>query len=299
MMNRRSFNRALMALPLLTTHASLVDAQSHQTNMGKPSVPAIGMGTWITFDQQPDRVDLSLYVDILNAFFAGGGRMIDSSPMYGAAQQLLGQVLPKATGHEALFAATKVWIPGKQMGIDQMRQSIKLWGLKQMDLMYVHNMVDWQTHLPTLNQWQAEGLIKYTGVTTSHGRRHSELIAMLKQHPVDYVQFSYNLNDREVEDYLLPLAQERGIQVVINRPFQTGGLFTRVRNKPLPAWASDIQCQNWAQFFLKFVISHPAVACAIPATSQVSHMRENMQAMQGDLPDADMRQEMIKYYQSL
>ncbi len=296
MLNRRSFNRALLTLPLLTSQVSRAAARKTAVS---PGMPAIGMGTWITFDQQPQRVDLSLYVDILNAFFAAGGRMIDSSPMYGSAQQLLGQVLPKAQGHENLFAATKVWIPGKQMGIEQMHQSIKLWGLEQMDLMYVHNMMDWRTHLPTLNQWRSEGLIKHTGVTTSHGRRHSELIAMLKAHPVDYVQFSYNINDREVEDRLLPLALDLGIKVVINRPFQTGGLFTRVRNKPLPSWASDIQCQSWAQFFLKFVIAHPAVSCAIPATSQVAHMQENMQAMQGDLPDAAMRQEMVKYYRSL
>ena len=165
--------------------------------------------------------------------------------------------------------------------------------------MHVHNMLDWQTQLATLNQWKEQGIIKYTGITTSHGRRHQELIKMLKARPVDFVQFTYNINDREAEQYLLPLAQDLGVAVVINRPFQTGGLFTRVRNQALPIWANEIQCKNWAQFFLKFIISHPAVTCAIPATSQVKHMQQNMQAMQGDLPDQKMRLEMVKYFRSV
>ncbi len=296
MLKRRSFIQALLALSV--SQQALANSLKTIHNRKQP-MPAIGMGTWITFDQNPQTADLSRYVAILEAFFAGGGRMIDSSPMYGSAQQLLGTVLPMAAGREALFSATKVWIPGKQLGIDQMQQSIELWGQNTMDLMYVHNLLDWQSHLPTLNQWKAEGKINYTGVTTSHGRRHTELIGLLKKHPMDFVQFTYNINDREVENYLLPLAQEKGVSVVINRPFQTGGLFTRVNSKPLPPWAEEIQCKTWAQFLLKFVISHPAVTCAIPATSQVKHMHENMQALQGELPGPQMRQEMIKYYQSI
>ncbi len=263
------------------------------------SIPAVGMGTWITFDHSPERINLNKYVAILEAFFAGGGQLIDSSPMYGNAQQLLGAVLPQVNKAKSLFAATKVWIPGQRMGIEQMNQSIKLWGLDHMDLMQVHNLLDWQQHLTTLNQWKAEGKIKYTGVTTSHGRRHSELIDLIRSHRIDFVQFTYNIQDREAENYLLPLAQDRGVAVIINRPFQTGGLFTRVAGKQLPDWASEIGCDSWAQFFLKFVISHPAVTCAIPATSQLTHMQENMQSLIGQVPDQAMRAEMSDYFNAI
>lgn len=282
-------------MPLLAGFG--VQAKSQVINSGShiSQIPKIGMGTWITFDQNPSRINLNKYIEILNAFFAGGGRMIDSSPMYGSAQQLLGEVLPK-TNSQALFAATKVWTPGRQLGIEQMNQSIKLWGLEHMDLMYVHNLMDWESHLPTLRKWKKQGKIKYYGVTTSHGRRHTELESIIKKEPLDFIQLTYNIHDREAERRLLPLAAERGVKVVINRPFQAGALFTRVGNKSLPDWSIDIQCHNWAQFFLKFIISHPAVTCAIPATSQVSHMRENMLALNGDLPDEKMRSEMIAYF---
>ncbi|TDR23599.1 aldo/keto reductase [Marinicella litoralis] len=303
MLSRRTLNTLLLTWAGLNVTQNFANG-SQVINKTIPSshttIPAIGMGTWITFDvNQANKQQLDHLIAVLHAFFKGGGRMIDSSPMYGFAQQVLGQILPLVQGKEQLFSATKVWTMGQQNGIAQMHESMKLWGLDQIDLMYVHNMLDWQTQIKTLNDWKQQGLIKYTGITTSHGRRHQALIAMLKSTPVDFVQFSYNISDREAENYLLPLAQDLGVAVVINRPFQTGGLFTRVRNQPLPEWSKDIQCENWAQFFLKFVISHPAVTCAIPATSQVQHMQQNMQALQGDLPDQAMRLEMIKYHESV
>lgn len=294
-LNRRQLNQILLSIPLLTSKIGIAANNAVSQKFSSQNIPKIGMGTWITFDKDPKQVQLTKYIEILNEFFASGGRMIDSSPMYGSAQQLLGAVLPQVSS-EHLFAATKVWIPGKQMGIEQMNQSIELWGLTHMDLMFVHNLLDWRTHLTTLKDWRQSGKLSYIGVTTSHGRRHDELIKIMKSEPIDFVQFTYNINDREAEDVLLPLAADKGVKVVINRPFQTGGLFSRVNNKPLPEWAKAIQCENWAQFFLKFIISHPAVTCAIPATSQVSHMRENMQALKGDLPDEKMRTEMIKYF---
>jgi diketogulonate reductase-like aldo/keto reductase len=302
MPSRRTVNKMLLAMgaiSLSNSQAASLKLIHKALPKSIHSIPAIGMGTWITFDVNPDRIKLDKYIAILEAFFKGGGRLIDSSPMYGFAQQLLGQTLPKAQGHEHLFSATKVWTMGKDNGTEQMRQSMQLWGLPTIDLMFIHNMLDWQTHLKTLNLWKAEGKIKYTGITTSHGRRHSALIDMLKNNPVDFVQFSYNIQDREAEQYLLPLAQDLGIAVVINRPFQTGGLFTRVQGKPLPDWAAEIGCNNWAQYFLKFVISHPAVTCAIPATSQVEHMEQNMHALQGNLPDSAMRKEMVRYFESI
>lgn len=302
MITRRTINKMMLAVAGLSTSSSrlfaadLISQTKHQSTV---KLPAIGMGTWITFDVNPANNNLNNHIALLDAFFAGGGQMIDSSPMYGFAQQVLGLTLPDVIGNNRLFSATKVWTMGQQNGILQMQESMKLWGLEQLDLMYIHNMLDWKSHLPTLNQWKAAGLIKHTGITTSHGRRHQDLIEMLKKNPVDFVQLSYNINNREAERYLLPLAQDLGIQVVINRPFQGGGLFSRVRNQPLPDWSQEIQCDHWAQFFLKFVISHPAITCAIPATSQVSHMQQNMQAMKGDLPDQAMRLEMIKYFQSV
>lgn len=302
MISRRTMSKMLLALSALQCSKShAINSPFHQKPVlnSEKTVPAIGMGTWITFDVNHMNNRLDNQMAVLDAFFEGGGQLIDSSPMYGFAQQVLGLVLPKTQGMESLFSATKVWTMGQQNGVAQMRESMKLWGMKQIDLMQVHNMLDWETHLPTLNQWKKEGLIKYTGITTSHGRRHQELIKMLKTNPVDFVQFSYNINDREADNYLLPLAQDLGIGVVINRPFQAGGLFSRVNQAMLPDWAKDIQCENWAQFFLKFIVSHPAVTCAIPATSQVKHMKQNMQALNGDLPDQAMRSAMIKYFESI
>ena len=298
-MNRRRFNQSMLGLPWLLNSALSAGQTAALRSDSKTAVSPVGMGTWITFDHQLQDINRGRYIDILEGFFAAGGQMIDSSPMYGHAQQLLGQLLPDVRGAERLFSATKVWTMGRQMGVSQMRESMRLWGRDSIDLMYVHNLLDWQTHLPTLRRWKDEGLVAQLGVTTSHGRRHRELIEIMRREPLDYVQFSYNIHDREAEQYLLPLAMERGIRVVINRPFQTGGLFTRIAGQSLPDWANDIQCQNWAQFFLKFIISHPAVDCAIPATSQLVHMQQNMQAAKGDLPDQQMRDEMVRYWSRL
>ncbi|WP_223787583.1 aldo/keto reductase [Marinicella meishanensis] len=305
MLNRRTVLQRLAALglaintPLLSANNQPSPGLLKTIPKTGAAIPAIGMGTWITFDHNPAHTELTRYQQILQAFFAGGGRLIDSSPMYGFAQKLLGAVLPQVAGADSLFAATKVWTRGQAMGQVQMQESLNLWGLESMALMQIHNMLDWQAHLPTLQQWQAEGRIQYTGITTSHGRRHRELVSMLQQYPVDFVQFTYNMHDREAEQELLPLADDLGVAVIINRPFQTGGLFARVRGRALPDWSKDLGCHTWAQFFLKFVISHPAVTCAIPATSQVQHMQENMQAMQGPIPDSTMRQAMLKYYQRI
>ena len=199
----------------------------------------------------------------------------------------------------ALFAATKVWIYGQWLGVRQMETARELWGVPRFDLMQIHNMLDWKSHLETLKAWKAGGRIRYIGITTSHGRRHEEMERALAKEPFDFVQFTYNLADREVEQRLLPLAAERGIAVIINRPFRGGSLFGKVRGKPLPAWAQEFGCTNWAQFFLKFIVSHPAVTCVIPATSRVTHMLENMGAGFGLLPDAATRQRMLAYFEKL
>jgi len=263
-------------------------------------LPVIGMGSWLTFDVAPDSLERQQRCEVLRAFFSDGGALLDSSPMYGRAEAVIGECLATLQGTASLFAATKVWTWGRRVGIDQMEHSRRLWGVKRFDLMQIHNMLDWETHLETLKAMKAEGKIRYIGITTSHGRRHAELERVLAAEAAfDFVQLTYNLIDREAEQRLLPLAAERGIAVIINRPFRGGHLFNRVQGKPLPTWTGAIGCKNWAQFMLKFIISHPAVTCAIPATSQVAHMRENMGAAYGGLPDAAMRQRMIRTFESL
>lgn len=259
-------------------------------------LPVIGMGSWITFDVGDDPEARAIRIQVLQAFFAHGGAVIDSSPMYGSSEKVIGYCLKHIRNKEALFAATKVWMLGKWLGVKQMEASQRLWGVNRFDLMQIHNMLDWETHLETLKEWKSEGRIRYIGITTSHGRRHEALEKAMNSAPFDFVQFTYNILDREAEQRLLPLAAERRMAVIVNRPFQGGALFGKVRGKPLPAWAAEFDCQNWAQFFLKFVVSHPAVTCAIPATSRVNHMVENMGAGFGRLPDARTRQRMIRFF---
>jgi len=263
-------------------------------------IPAIGMGSWLTFAVGDDEEQKRQRIKVLKTFFAQGGAVIDSSPMYGTSEEVIGYCLKQLEYPKQLFAATKVWTTGWQQGIRQMKHSQALWGVNRFDLMQIHNLLDYETHIETLKHWKAEGRIRYIGVTTSHGRRHDDLIKIMKSEPaLDFVQFTYNIEDREAEQYLLPLTQEKQLAVIINRPFQRAGLFDRVRGKPLPDWAAEIDVYNWAQFFLKFIISHPAVSVAIPATSRVDHMLENMGAMQGKLPDAKIRSEMASYFNKL
>ncbi|OGT83729.1 MAG: aldo/keto reductase [Gammaproteobacteria bacterium RIFCSPLOWO2_02_FULL_61_13] len=255
-------------------------------------LPAIGMGTWITFQVGDDPQALAERREILRTFLERGGAMLDSSPMYGRAEAVLGQCLRELHFPANPFRATKVWILGRRFGINQMAHSEQLWGEGGFELMQVHNLLDWDAHLPTLREWKAAGRIRYLGVTTSHGRRHEELEQIMRTEELDFVQFTYNIVDREAEERLLPLAAERGIAVIINRPFEHGALFEHVRGRPLPGWTAEIGCRNWAQVFLKFIVSHPAVTCAIPATSQAAHMAENIAALHGALPDSALRRRM-------
>lgn len=262
-------------------------------------LPVIGMGSWLTFDVAGSRRELKTRVNVLRAFFDNGGAVVDSSPMYGSSEEVIGYCLKQLDNTQRFFSATKVWTWGKTSGINQMELSRKLWGVKRFDLMQIHNMLDWESHLETLKEMKAEGSVRYIGITTSHGRRHRALEQALSDHQFDFVQFTYNILERETEKRLLPLAQERGTAVIVNRPFDGGDLFGYVRGKPLPKWAADFDCSNWAQFFLKFIVSHPAVTCAIPATTRVDHMNQNMGAGLGRLPDQQMRQRMIQYFKSL
>ena len=262
-------------------------------------IPAIGMGTWLTFNVAPYTDAREQRVEVLRAFLETGGRLVDSSPMYGLAEAAVGYCREKLGGAPQMFTATKVWTPTRMAGIGQMNLSAKLWGVARFDLMQVHNMVDWETHLETLREWKQQGRVRYIGITTSHGRRHEEMLEVIeREKDFDFVQLSYSVADREAERRLLPAAAAQGKAVIINRPFRTGELFELAQGKPLPAFAAEIGCTTWAQFFLKFVISHPAVTCAIPATSSVAHMRENMAALRGPMPDAALRRRMAEHFQA-
>ncbi len=260
------------------------------------TLPVIGMGSWITFDVGNLPGERAQRLRVLEAFFAAGGRLIDSSPMYGRAEEVLGEGLARLGRPEQLFAATKVWTPGRWLGVQQMEASQRLWGVTRFDLMQVHNLLDWESHLETLQEWKATGRIRYLGVTTSHGRRHAELEQIMRIRPLDFVQLTYNLHDREAERRLLPLAQERGIAVIANRPFRGGELFGTVRGRALPPSAAEAGCTSWAQFFLRYVVSHPAITCAIPATSQVGHMEVNMGAALAPLPGPALRERMLQEF---
>ncbi|MCU7918706.1 MAG: aldo/keto reductase [Candidatus Thiodiazotropha sp. (ex Dulcina madagascariensis)] len=262
-------------------------------------LPVIGMGSSGTFDAAGNKEVIANLEKVLGAFFEYGGTMIDSSPMYGSSEQVIGALLKTVSGPQTLFAATKVWTDGKASGITQMELSRKLWGVGRFDLMQIHNLRDWKVHLETLKAMKTEGKIRYIGITTSHGRYHDELLSTLSNYPFDFVQLSYNIGNREVEKALLPLAAERGIAVIANRPFARGNLFRQTKDKPLPDWTEAFGCNSWGQFFLKYAVSHPAVTCAIPATSKVHHMIDNMGAGFGVLPDKAMRKKMEDHFDAL
>jgi len=263
------------------------------------ALPVIGMGSWITFNVGDDAGLRAQRVDVLRAFFDAGGAVIDSSPMYGTSEEVIGHCLARIESSRPLFAATKVWTPLQMFGPGQMEDSRAYWGIERFDLMQVHNLLNWDGHLETLREDKAAGRIRYIGITTSHGRRHRELERIMLQEPLDAVQLTYNIVDREAERRLLPLAAERGLAVIANRPFRRKQLFTLLARHPLPGWAAEIDCTCWAQVFLKFIVSHPAVTCAIPATSRVDHMQENMGALYGRLPDAALRARMVRDVEDL
>lgn len=295
---RRRLLGALAVAPLLGPIAGLAQPARPATRAIPSSgdaIPLVGLGTWITFNVGNDRAARDASADVMRAFFAAGGRLIDSSPMYGSSQEVIGHGLAKLGRQADVFCADKVWISDVGQGRAQMETSRRRWGVARIDLMQVHNLLAWEAHLPTLFAMKAGGELRYVGITTSHGRRHGELERIMASQPIDFVQFTYNLVDREAEARLLPLAQERGIAVLANRPFQQGALLDRLARRPLPAWAAEIDCTSWAQFALKFVISHPAVTCAIPATTRVDHVRENLAAATGRMPDATMRARMAAF----
>jgi diketogulonate reductase-like aldo/keto reductase len=263
-------------------------------------LPLVGLGSWITFNVGNDAAARRACAEVMAAFAQSGGRLIDSSPMYGSSQGVIGEGLARWPGPGRVFAADKVWIAQGPRGPEQIEASRRLWQVPRFDLLQVHNLLAWEEHLPKLLAMKAAGQLRYVGITTSEGRRHREFEAIMRSQPLDFVQLSYNIVDREAEQRLLPVAQERGIAVIANRPFQQGELLRTLQRHRLPPWAAtELGCDGWAQFVLKFIVSHPAVTCAIPATSSVAHVRQNMGAARGPMPDAALRRRMAAVVEAL
>ena len=252
-------------------------------------LPVIGLGTWQTFDVGSADTERAALREVLRTFAELGGRVIDSSPMYGRSEEVVGDLATELGLRPKLFIATKVWTSGGREGVAQMEASLRKLNADPIDLMQVHNLVDVATHLRTLREWKEAGRIRYLGVTHYNRGGHEAVARLLETVPLDFIQINYSVREREAEERLLPLAHERGVAVLINRPFAEGNLLSNLRGRALPGWAGEIGCTSWAQLLLKFIVAHPAVTCAIPATSKVAHLRDNMAAGQGVLPDESMR----------
>ena len=252
-------------------------------------VPVIGCGTWRAFDVGLSQSERAALAEVLNTLFRAGGSVIDTSPMYGRAEAVIGELLAGARAPEQTFIATKVWTGGRTEGIAQMQRSMSLLKARRIDLMQVHNLVDWRTHLATLRDWKAEGRIRYLGVTHYTSSAYDELEAVLRSETLDFVQVNYSVQERDAERRILPLASERGVAVLVNRPFGSGALIRRLADRDLPQLAGEINCTSWTQLLLKFVLGHPAVTCVIPATSNPEHMSDNLLAADGLLPDQALR----------
>jgi diketogulonate reductase-like aldo/keto reductase len=289
MLNRRTF-LASLAGAAAWPHGALAQTAPVVTRPIPSSgeqLPIVGLGTWRTFNVGDDPEGRDACAAVMAAFLTGGGRLIDSSPMYGSSQDTVGYGLKKLGGAGKVFAADKIWTYSG--GAAQFATTRKKWGIARFDLMQVHNLLSWQENLPMLIEMKAKGLIRYVGITTSEGRRHEEFEQVMRTQPLDFIQVTYNAVDREVERRILPLARERKLAVIVNRPFRGGPLVRRAKRHKLPAWAKEIDCTTWAQILLKFIASHPAVTCPIPATTRVDHVRENIGASYGRLADESLR----------
>ncbi|MFY0615113.1 MAG: aldo/keto reductase [Hyphomicrobiaceae bacterium] len=297
--------RELLKVALATASISPMTSFSVRAGAATPAVrrvvstgedmPIVGLGSWITFNVGRDPKLRDESAAVIAAFLEGGGRMIDSSPMYGSSQATIGYGLRKLGYPKNLFSAEKVWTSSQSDGPRQIAKTKAYWGVPRFDLLQVHNLLNWRGHLETLAEMKADGRLRTIGITTSHGGRHKLLEKIMASEPIDFVQVTYNILDREVEQRILPLAQEKGIGVIVNRPYRRGALIEQFRSRPLPVWVAETGALSWAQFLLKFVISHSAVTCAIPATTRVDHVRENLAAASGVLPDANLRQRMANY----
>jgi diketogulonate reductase-like aldo/keto reductase len=261
------------------------------------SIPVIGMGTWNTFDVGGGAQEREPLRRVLEVFYAAGARLIDSSPMYGNAEKVTGDLVQQLGKQSGTFYATKVWTSGRDKGLAQIERSMRSMKTQRLDLLQIHNLLDWRTHAESMRQLKSEGKIRYAGATHYTVGAHDELESVLRAARFEFAQFNYSIGTRAAEQRLLPYCQEHGIGVLINRPFEEGALFTRVRSRKLPGYAQELGCTSWAQLFLKFIVSHPAVTCVIPATSRAEHMQDNLQAGFGPVPDAALRERMARDFE--
>jgi diketogulonate reductase-like aldo/keto reductase len=259
-------------------------------------LPVVGLGTWQTFDVGPESSANTPLKEVLNALVQHGASVVDSSPMYGRSEKVVGELSSSLSINEKLFMATKVWTTGKDNGIKQMEESMALLRRSRLDLMQIHNLTDWSTHLPTLRKWKEEGKIRYVGITHYTESAYNRIEDILKKESVDFLQINYSLTSRKAEERLFPLAQERKVAILINRPFEEGALFRQAKGMDLPIWAKEFDCATWAQFFLKFILSSPMVTCVIPGTAKKTHILDNLGAGHGRLPTAEHRKKMIRLF---
>jgi diketogulonate reductase-like aldo/keto reductase len=260
-------------------------------------LPVLGLGTWQTFDVSDQ--SYPVLKKVLTKLHDAGGTLIDTSPMYGKAEEVIGEITSGMPTANDFFYATKVWTTGKQEGIRQMESSFAKMKRKTMDLMQIHNLTDWKTHLSAINKWKQEGRIRYTGITHYTDSMHTELENIITSEKIDFVQFNYSILSRHAEKRLLAVAADHGVATLINRPLGEGSLFQKVKDKPLPAWAAELNIKSWSDFFLKYIMAHPAVTCVIPATGNPEHLAQNLQAAEGELPDASIKGKMVEYLTSL
>jgi diketogulonate reductase-like aldo/keto reductase len=290
---------AMIALSLPEQGLSVTDVHEKMYTRLIPAtrepLPVIGCGTYRTFDVDATPEQRAPLLEVLKVLFAAGGSVIDTSPMYGAAERVVGNLLAQTRNRFRAFFATKVWASGKQAGLDQINRSFELLQDRRIDLIQVHNLLDWKVQLSTLRDLKSAGRIRYIGITHYSASAFAEVESVLRSETLDFLQINYAMNDTAVERRILPLAADRGVAVIVNQPFGGGGLLGELRNRPLPPWAQEIDCQSWAQVLLKFVLSHPAVTCAIPGTGRPEHMLDNIGAGFGRMPDATLRARMIDY----
>lgn len=289
---------ALMTMTNLPANSALTPMIKRAIPKSGETLPVIGLGTFIVFDVAPQAPEIAELKEVLRAFVAGGGSVIDSSPMYGRAEAVVGELATALGLQSSLFLATKVWTSGRQAGIAQMKTSLMRMRTQRIDLMQVHNLLDLATHLKTLREWKQAGTLRYLGITHYHSGAYRELENLLQTRAYDFAQFNYSLAEREAEARLLSVAAETETAVIINRPFAQGELFAKVKGRELPAWAAEFDCDSWAQFFLKYILSQPAVTCVIPGTGKARHMADNLKAGTGRLPDARQRKRMVELMQS-
>jgi diketogulonate reductase-like aldo/keto reductase len=283
-------------MPVLSSSTFAIQPMKRKIYKGNEEISCIGLGTWQTFDVGENSSARDPLREVLRTLVTNGASVVDSSPMYGSSEKVVGDLSTVENLNEKLFMATKVWTTGKQEGIRQMENSFSLLRRRKMDLMQIHNLVDWKTHLKTLREWKESGKIRYIGLTHYTDSAHPTLESIIKAEPIDFIQINYSLRDRNAEKSLLPTAREKEVAVLINRPFEEGALFNLVKGKALPEWAAAFDCNSWGQFFLKFILANQAVTCVIPGTSKPKHLLDNLEAGQGKLPDEKQREQMIRFF---